>query len=121
MSKGHVHEGRELCLQDEATVRAEEKQAQGRLWPGRTVVVVIPSVPGVCHIHVPTAPSTLHSGIRLMWTVCVRHTVPVSRSSGGSTANEEVGVLTATTVPLNHPVTSIRHTHEGGDPTTRVL
>lgn len=48
-------------------------------------------------------------------------TEPVFHSSGGSISNEEVGVLTVTTVPLNHPVTSIRHTHEGGDPTTCVL
>lgn len=48
-------------------------------------------------------------------------TVPVFHPSGGSIANGEVDVLTATIVPLNHPVTSIRHTHEGGDPTTCVL
>ena len=48
-------------------------------------------------------------------------TVPVFHPSGGSIANGEVGVLTATTVPLNHPVPSIRHTHERGDPTTYVL
>lgn len=78
------------------------------------MVALIPSVPGVSHIHVPIA--------NFYFILCVSAMMmPVFYPSVGSISNREVGVLTDTTVPLDYPVTSTRYTYEGGDPTTCVL
>lgn len=72
VSKGHVHEGRELCLQDMATVRAEACSGKALAWSnhGGGDTFSAWCLPHPCS-HRYLLLYTLR--VRLMWIVCIRH------------------------------------------------